>query len=159
MGGDFAGQAAMKLMRAGAEMLNESIVMNDTYGVDADMLSLRGISIFKLPQADNDMSVYVDRRVWSKKSHAWVAWLAWCALAIFMVIVNRHIYGYMWRWFFWIHAVCGTLVFVLNFGTSYWAWHSFGYVFLFRYPHSYVAFILMWTLIIIVLHGIWTKKR
>jgi len=138
-------------------MLNQTIGMNSTFGgVDANLTEL-GLSVLKFPQADKD-GVWVDSRVWSKKGHAWVAWVAWCALAIIMVIVNRHIYGYMWRWFFWIHAFCGTMVFVLNFGTSYWAWHSFGYVFLFRYVHSYFAFILMWLLILIVIHGTFTKK-
>lgn len=155
--GTLAGQVAMDFVMLGADMMNQSVVMNETYaGANINMLSYK--KAFKLPQADND-GYWVDRNVWSKKAHAWIATAAWCFLASFMVIVNRHIYGYMWRWFFWIHSICGTLVFVLNFGTSYWAWYSFGYVFLFRYPHSYVAFILMWLLIFIVLHGIFTKQR
>ena len=82
---------AMNLMRAGADMLNESIVMNDTYGIISPQNLAVDLNALKWPQADNDPTVYVDMRVWSKKQHAWVAWTAWCGLAIIMVIVNRHI--------------------------------------------------------------------
>lgn len=101
----------------------------------------------------------VDRTIWSKKTHAWVAAVTWCFLASFMVIVNRHIYGFMWRYYFWIHAVCGTLVFILNFGTSYYAWHCFYYRWIYNYAHMYFVMPLMFLLIIVVIHGIVVKKK
>lgn len=82
------------------------------------------------PQADTDCSgnwVYMDKAVFTKKTHAWIAQAAWCFTASFMVIVNRHIYGYMWRWFFWIHAIGGTIVLCLNTATTIYALNGFSW--------------------------------
>lgn len=143
----------MDIISTGAEVLNETIVMNSTFGfTTSDLLSY---AVF--PQADKD-GVDYDMAIWRKKIHAWVATAAWCFLASFMVIVNRHIYGYMWRYFFWVHSVCGSLVLILNFGTSYYAIHSFRYQFLHRYVHTWVVIPLMFLLFLIVFHGIYTKQ-
>jgi hypothetical protein len=60
--------------------------------------------------------------------HGWLAVAAWSFLGSIMIIANRYLSGMLWRYFFWIHAICGTLLYMINFGTCYYVWHttSFG---------------------------------
>lgn len=76
-----------------------------------------------------------------------------------MVIANRHVYGFMWRYYFWIHAISGSLTFILNFGTSYYALYCFGHRFIYQYAHFYFVMPLMFLLVFIVGHGIIVKKK
>ena len=101
----------------------------------------------------------MDKTIFAKKIHAYLAQAAWCFLASFMVIVNRHIYGYMWRWFFWIHAICGTLVLMLNTATSIYAIRGFNWVLLYKYAHFWFVAPLLFCVLAVVIHGVIVKNK
>ena len=56
--------------------------------------------------------------------HGWTAVFAWSFLGSIMIVTNRYLSGVLWNYFFWIHAICGILLYIINFGTSYYVWHS-----------------------------------
>lgn len=56
--------------------------------------------------------------------HGWTAVFAWSFLGSIMIVTNRYLSGILWNYFFWIHAICGVLLYIINFGSSYYVWHS-----------------------------------
>lgn len=54
--------------------------------------------------------------------HGWAAVFAWSFLGSIMIVANRYLNGILWRYFFWIHAICGILLYIINFATCFYVW-------------------------------------
>ena len=59
--------------------------------------------------------------------HGWLAVFAWSFLGSIMIISNRYLSGFIWRFFFWIHAIAGTLLYLVNFVSCYYVWYYSGF--------------------------------
>lgn len=90
--------------------------------------------------------------------HGWTAVVAWSFLGSIMIVSNRYLSGVLWRYFFWIHAVCGILLYIINFGTCYYVWHttSFGVATMFAHPYTVLP--LFFLTIFVVYQGIVVKQ-
>lgn len=54
--------------------------------------------------------------------HGWLAVFAWSFLGSIMIVANRYLSGVLWRQFFWIHAIAGILLYLINFATCFYVW-------------------------------------
>jgi len=91
--------------------------------------------------------------------HGWTAVFAWSFLGSIMIISNRYLSGVLWRYYFWIHAICGTLLYIINFGTCYYVWHTTSYNVATKYSHPYIVLPLFILTILVVYQGILVKHK
>ena len=74
-----------------------------------------------------------------------------------MIISNRYMSGLWWRYFFWIHAFCGTLLYIINFATGYYVWHTTSFLVAHIFSHPWVVIPLFILTVLVVFHGIYVK--